>query len=181
MVNIWLNHCPIDAEIMEDELCSQMKTPFLPNSTISTATTTTTTIGGTTTTTTKEDDDGDTRPKRGNLKRDDDDDDDDDDDTSRMLLLLLEWNRNASSGGGDALETKELMVGPDATVYVEEEEHVICNHDVTMTFRAPKQTLHQMAQQISNLNSKSAHIQFHDNVLSLHVGNEALDDDEYKL
>ena len=28
MVNIWLNHCPIDAELMDDELCQQMKTPW---------------------------------------------------------------------------------------------------------------------------------------------------------
>ena len=28
MVNIWLNHCPIDAELMDQELCQQMKTPW---------------------------------------------------------------------------------------------------------------------------------------------------------
>lgn len=26
MVNVWLNHCPIDAEIIEDDLCAKMKT-----------------------------------------------------------------------------------------------------------------------------------------------------------
>ena len=25
MVNIWLNHCPIDAELIDDNLCSKMK------------------------------------------------------------------------------------------------------------------------------------------------------------
>ena len=28
MVNIWINHCPIDAEMIDDELCSQMKTQW---------------------------------------------------------------------------------------------------------------------------------------------------------
>jgi len=31
MVNIWLNHCPIDAELIDDDLCSQMKTPWEAN------------------------------------------------------------------------------------------------------------------------------------------------------
>ncbi len=26
MVNVWINHCPIDAELIDDNLCSQMKT-----------------------------------------------------------------------------------------------------------------------------------------------------------
>lgn len=26
MVNVWLNHCPIDAELIDDDLCTQMKT-----------------------------------------------------------------------------------------------------------------------------------------------------------
>ena len=26
MVNVWINHCPIDAELFDDEICSQMKT-----------------------------------------------------------------------------------------------------------------------------------------------------------
>jgi len=28
LVNIWLNHCPLDAEPLEDEIIEQMKTPF---------------------------------------------------------------------------------------------------------------------------------------------------------
>jgi len=28
MVNIWINHCPLDAEILDDDVCIQMKTPW---------------------------------------------------------------------------------------------------------------------------------------------------------
>eukprot|EP00977_Amphora_coffeiformis_P028800 scaffold37161_cov153-Amphora_coffeaeformis.AAC.1 len=28
LVNVWVNHCPMDAEPMEDEICSQLKTPM---------------------------------------------------------------------------------------------------------------------------------------------------------
>ena len=31
MVNVWLNHCPIDAELIDDELCSKMKTYWEQN------------------------------------------------------------------------------------------------------------------------------------------------------
>ena len=31
MVNIWLNHCPIDAELIDDDLCSQMKAKWEKN------------------------------------------------------------------------------------------------------------------------------------------------------
>lgn len=31
MVNVWLNHCPIDAELIDDDLCSQMKTTWEQN------------------------------------------------------------------------------------------------------------------------------------------------------
>ena len=33
LVNIWLNHCPLDAELLDDEICEQMETPweFLPS------------------------------------------------------------------------------------------------------------------------------------------------------
>jgi hypothetical protein len=32
LVNIWLNHCPLDAELLDDDICKQMETPwqFLP-------------------------------------------------------------------------------------------------------------------------------------------------------
>lgn len=29
LVNIWINHCPLDAEPLDDEVCSQLKTPFV--------------------------------------------------------------------------------------------------------------------------------------------------------
>lgn len=28
LVNVWLNHCPIDAEILDDDICQQMETPW---------------------------------------------------------------------------------------------------------------------------------------------------------
>jgi hypothetical protein len=28
LVNVWLNHCPMDAELLDDDLCGQMKTPW---------------------------------------------------------------------------------------------------------------------------------------------------------
>lgn len=28
LVNVWVNHCPIDAEILDDELCQQLETPW---------------------------------------------------------------------------------------------------------------------------------------------------------
>jgi hypothetical protein len=28
LVNIWLNHCPLDAEPLDDEICDELKTPF---------------------------------------------------------------------------------------------------------------------------------------------------------
>ncbi len=30
MVNVWLNHCPIDAELIDDDICQQMKTYWEP-------------------------------------------------------------------------------------------------------------------------------------------------------
>lgn len=32
MVNIWLNHCPVDAEILDDETCAKMKTLWVDES-----------------------------------------------------------------------------------------------------------------------------------------------------
>jgi hypothetical protein len=31
MVNLWLNHCPLDAELLEDEVCEQLETPWKPD------------------------------------------------------------------------------------------------------------------------------------------------------
>jgi hypothetical protein len=28
LVNIWLNHCPLDAELLDDGICEELKTPF---------------------------------------------------------------------------------------------------------------------------------------------------------
>jgi hypothetical protein len=28
LVNIWLNHCPLDAEPLDDDVCEELKTPF---------------------------------------------------------------------------------------------------------------------------------------------------------
>jgi hypothetical protein len=30
LVNIWLNHCPLDAELLDDDVCEQMETPWEP-------------------------------------------------------------------------------------------------------------------------------------------------------
>jgi hypothetical protein len=30
LVNIWLNHCPLDAELLDDDICEQMETPWEP-------------------------------------------------------------------------------------------------------------------------------------------------------
>lgn len=153
MVNIWLNHCPIDAEIMEDELCVKMKTPF--DTKMSAVV--------------KENENNkiEVSKKRGNLKRGDDEED---------ILSSLEWKRESKVG--DELETKELMTSPDESLCAGEEVHVMCNHEVTMTFRSPKETLHKVAKQVAELESKSAAIIFKENALSLKVGKEVVDEEE---
>mmetsp|Transcript_6611 Transcript_6611/g.12455 ORF Transcript_6611/g.12455 Transcript_6611/m.12455 type:complete len:489 (+) Transcript_6611:97-1563(+) len=40
LVNIWLNHCPMDAELLDDELCQQMKTTTTAAATAAATTTT---------------------------------------------------------------------------------------------------------------------------------------------
>ena len=136
LVNIWLNHCPIDADIMDDDIVSKLTTKWEDSS--SQANT--------------KSDESYTPPFECNIKD---------------IAVPDEL--------GDALELSKATANSEGSAGVEE-DLVICNRHVTMSFNAAMKDFHEASQLASK--KGSAEINMQDGVLSIEVGNEASSDEE---
>ena len=117
LVNVWLNHCPLDAEPIEEETISQLKTPF------------------------------------GSLKK------------CFSWEPSIDWSKLTEMPTISLAASNENAAGS--------EEVVICDHIVTIRYRASMEAFHK----VSNLGDL-VHVNFAGESLSLEVGGEVQDEDD---
>ncbi|KAL3770692.1 hypothetical protein ACHAWO_010357 [Cyclotella atomus] len=135
LVNIWLNHCPIDAEILDDDVVSKLTTVW-----------------------------EDTSEKKLKV----------DESYNPPFQCNIKDVTNPNDLG-EALKLTKASAKSDGPAGVEE-DLVICNRHITMTFGATMKDFHDA----SNLAAKKGSIEINmgEGVLSMEVGNEASDDDD---
>jgi hypothetical protein len=172
LVNIWINHCPLDAEPLDDEICEQLETPWdwwsPPSSSSSTEQKSQLdTIAANTT-------EGETKKTVEAATS-----------TTKTAPPIFTWNDNVHfdkppvlesvqvqkwSSIRDADDRQELLLEPAG-----EEEVVICNRLVTVKYESTMDDLHQ-ATNMAGL----VELNFDDGALVIQVGEkvESEEDDE---
>ena len=171
MVNVWINHCPIDAEPIDDELCSQMETLFW------------------------EDYESDTKTNKpkGMLKKGDDEEYQSQPpfrwnlETVKVEQNQNQQGKNEKGGSGAPSSSSSSLplvnLASVATNKSKDDEEagsettVICNREVTMNFRCTMKECHRVVKEAFYDKGKSVQVTFGDTVLCLKVGDEYVESD----
>lgn len=135
LVNIWLNHCPIDAEILDDDIVGKLSTVWEDQSQEKLKA-----------------DESYTPPFQCNIK-----------------------DVTAPDDLGEALKLTKASEKSDGPAGVEE-DLVICNRHITMSFGATMKDFHDASKFATE--KGSAEIDMGEGVLSLEVGNDEASDDD---
>ena len=153
LVNIWLNHCPLDAELLDQYVCDQLRTPWK--------------VQGEPNENHKRDD----APTKGKRKQGNDDDDDDDDvNDNDNDTPVFQWVHN---GSPDAVETVALQPSNDKKNEKPAgmEETVICHRHITFAFQSPLDMCKEVAAKVGK-DGSSVEIRFEKGALQIIVGEE---------
>jgi hypothetical protein len=150
LVNVWLNHCPLDADLLEDEVCEQMLTPWKA----------------------EQEEEGAEKKGNGNLKRINDDTD--------KYVPPFTWTGPdlSTSLEGNKLPIVSLSACKEDPAG--SEDTVICHREVEISYHPKMEDCHAASQGLSSSKNgaSSIELKFGPGALTLDVGSEVESDEE---
>jgi hypothetical protein len=155
LVNVWINHCPLDAELLDDDVCSSLETPFVAT--------------GTTFSVPTGDKDGDNAKDGGAASGRNDRSGKTGD------QQCFEWSPNVDLDRPPTC--KRVALAASLENPAGEEEFVLCHRLVTAKYGASMGDLHDAVQRGDD-DGDLIELELDEGVVQLQVGDEIRDDDE---
>jgi len=160
LVNIWLNHCPIDAELLDDDLIAGMKTSWQEDCTVVDGDRFEFADGAVT---------GEVPNKSYNRKRDSTTID------SLGYTPPFRWSLPNVTKPDNKLPKQQITGMEDKSKWAGIETSVICNREVAMQFRSTMEDYHRVSRAAFDADGKSIELSLTEGAVHLEVGDEVED------